>query len=178
MKKIKTDIRFIHTENNHHLQHALRHLGYTVQMYSMFKINVLCSVPILFCPSLSLIVVHTPAHRLLSSHQGKYPLSERKMEWNRWHQNDWNHLQWFSQLPHSTPLSLIWWLLLSPLTTLYPCSCPATPIVWMHHPTQPLQCHPGSLALPKRLTLTGSPMALHKVSQKEKERREEERKGG
>lgn len=39
--------------------------------------------------------------------------------------------------------------------------------------SQSLQCHPGSQVLPKRLRLTGSPVALHKVSQEEKERREE-----
>ncbi len=153
-------------------------------MYSTFKINVLCSEPILFCPSLSLIVIHTLAHWLLSPHQGKYPLSVRKMEWNRWHQNDWNHLQWFPQLPYRpTPLSLICWLLLSlhqPPPLLVPVFLPN----YTHRldaSPEPFQCHPGSQVLPKRLRLTGSPMALHKVSQEEKDRREEceeEKKGG
>lgn len=46
--------------------------------------------------------------------------------------------------------------------------------------SQPFQCHPLSQFLPKRLRLTGSPTALHKVSQEEKERREdgEKMKGG
>lgn len=115
-------------------------------MYSMFEINVLCSVPILFCPSLSLIVVHTLAHRLLSSHRGKYPPSVRKMEWNRWHQNDWNHLQWFPQLSYlSTRPSLLCWLLLSP-PPLRPCS------------RVPAQLHPSPgcivpvSSMPSRLT--------------------------
>lgn len=115
-------------------------------MYSMFEINVLCSVPILFCPSLSLIVAHTLAHRLLSSHRGKYPPSVRKMEWNRWHQNDWNHLQWFPQLSYlSTRPSLLCWLLLSP-PPLRPCS------------RVPAQLHPSPgcivpvSSMPSRLT--------------------------
>lgn len=106
-----------------------------------FKMNVL------FCPSLSLIIVHTLAHKLLSSHKGKYPLSVWKMEWNRWHQNDWNHLQWFLQLPYISPF-------------LSPCSYPTTPIVWMHHPSlfNAIQAHsscqrgPGSLEAPRCYT--------------------------
>lgn len=165
-------IRRSYTENSHKLQlEQIQSDSRVVQfrMYSMFEINVLCSVPILFCPSLSLIVVHALAHRLLSSHRGKYPPSVRKMEWNRWHQNDWNHLQWFPQLCYlSTRPSLLCWL----LPPLVPAFLPN----YTHRldaSSQSLQCHPGSQVLPKRLRLTGSPVALHKVSQEEKERREE-----
>lgn len=80
---------------------------------------------------------------------------KKEKEWNRWHQNDWNHLQWLPQLPlspsHRTPPHL--------LTTffflLFFASSP--PIDWIQ-PSLPLQCHPGSQFVPKRLRLTGSPM--------------------
>lgn len=132
-----------------------------------------CGHTVLSCTA-SLIVAQTLAHRLLSSHRVIYPLSVQKMEWNRWHQNDWNHLQWFPQLPYlSTPLSLPTFLSSTPP--------PFTRSHRLDSPSQPLQCHPGSLFLPKRLRLTGSPMERHKVSQEEKESREEnkeEKKGG
>lgn len=70
-----------------------------------------------------------------------------------------------TMVPTSSPilllaLSLICWLLFF-----------FSPIVWIQ-PSLPLQCHPGSQFVPKRLRLTGSPMERHKVSQEEKERRE------
>lgn len=132
-------------ENNHCCSCSTNTENQTLGLYRMFRINVLHSVPILFCPSLSLIVVHTLAHRLLSSHQGKYPLSVRKMEWNRWHQNDWNHLQWFPQLPYlCTPLSLICWLLPSPRPL------PRSRFPAQLHPSS--ECTIPASSMPSRLT--------------------------
>lgn len=55
--------------------------------------------------------------------------------------------------------------------SLSPCSYPT-----IHASSEPLHCHPGTQFLPKEPRLTGSPTVLHKVSQEEKDRREENKR--
>lgn len=120
------------------------------------KLNTLYPLPIVFCPSPSPVVKHTLAHRLLSSHQGKYPPSVHKMEWNRWHHNDWNHLQCFPQLCHLFFLrsDYYFWLFLS--------LNPHPP-----HPWVPAQLHPSSgcivavSSMPSRLTVLAKEAQAH-----------------
>lgn len=108
---------------------------------------------------------------------------KKEKEWNRWHQNDWNHLQWLPQLPlspsHRTPPHL--------LTTFFfsfflPPPLPSTGFshrcLFNAIPAHNL-CQRGSGSLE-------APWSEHKVSQEEKreegggERREDrkEKKGG
>lgn len=115
-------------------------------------------------------LLHKHSRRLLSSHQGNISTVRAK---NRVEQMapEWlkpptmvptTSISFYPTLPHLLTISLP-----SP-----PCS--HAPIVWIRHPS-PLQCHPGSVFLPERLRLTGSPTVRRKVSQEKKERREKKK---
>lgn len=131
----------------------------------------------LSCPSLSLIVEHTFAHSLT-----RLTGENIHCQCEKWSGTDGIRMiettyNGSHNFPIFLPHSHSCWRLLSP----HPLPVPTLLPNYTHRldaSSQPLQCHPGSQALPKRLRLTGSPMALHKVSQEEKKREEGGVQGG
>lgn len=147
----------------------------------MFKMNVLCSVPTLFCPSLSLIVIY--------SHTDSSPLTRENIhcQWEKWSGTDgirmiettYNGSQNIF-LPHSPSFADYFSLFTPPFLR----SRPTTPIVCMHHPSlfNAIQahrsCQRGSGSLGAPWCYTKSAKRRKRGGRSKRRKKKVEEKGG